>query len=88
MKFGPKQKQYPTPASVVLYTKLFIRMMSLGVILLQFIPMSDIWQHILSAVFGAGIGAGNDIQDWFGVKIKDSVVETKDVEVIKDDAIR
>lgn len=88
MKFGPKQVDFPTPASVVLYTKIFIRVMSLGIILLQFVPMSDMWQHILSAVFGAGIGAGNDIQDWFGVKVSGNTVPTKDVDVIKDDAIK
>lgn len=85
MNFGPKYSQYPTPSSITLYTKLFIRFMTLGLALLQFIPMDDMWNHILSVIFAALIGGANDIQDWFGVKIQ-GPVSAKDVTGIEDDS--
>lgn len=86
---SPRNKKFPTPASIKLLGKVFIRFTSLLGVVIAFVPMSDMWKTITAAMISFMVGTVNDVQDWFGVEIEgNKPVPAKDVDVIKDEAIK
>lgn len=85
MKFGPQYKKLPTPSSVTLFVRLFIRFLAFVTVIVQLIPLTEIWKSIVSATLVLLMGCANDMQDWAGVYLK-GPVSAKDVESVKDGA--
>src|SRR5574343_1318041 len=84
-----KNRKLPTPASVVLVSKLAIRFLSLGGVIVSLVPMSEILKNVLTATFSALVGGINDVQDMFGVNVSGGgKVDVSKVDVIQDDALK
>lgn len=88
MGFGYKYKDFPTPESVVFRTKLIVKIIAGVATIIQPIEFNHVVKEIITGVLATSMGVLVEIQDYFGHKITGKTVPTKDVEVIKDEAIK
>lgn len=87
MGFGYKYKDLPTPASVVFKARLILKLLAGLILIIQPIEFNHVWKEVITGILSTSIGVVNEVQDFFGTQVGHTV-KPKDVEVIKDEAIK
>jgi hypothetical protein len=88
IKFGLKYRNLPTPQSVILLAKLIQRLIGGAIAIVPLVVHNETASQVISVSLGAFIACSRDIEEYFGAIVHSPSVPTKDVEVIKDEAIK
>lgn len=86
MGFGGKYKKYPTPSTVVFISKIVQRIVGTAIAVMALFP-ETLSTKVITVILGGLVVIGRDFEDMFGVKVT-GLVSARDVEVIKDEAIK